>query len=258
MRINIIMEKDDPDRSTGRAFVEFETADAAATCAKELNETASSVDGRIWRVSVAAALINKQDNATKQSLLSQHWEQQQSYHFNEHLVDISLKCRRCLQVGHLEASCQNEETPKPCYICARVGEHDSRECPMTCICFNCGVPGHAARNCPDARGAGGAPRRPRVVCGICFASTHHRWKCNARSDRDIWKQDAYCFVCHKKNHFSCKPCHWDEAEYSMTRNSCFNCGQQGHHGGSCMRPNLEYCARNNQIAFAEIERAESW
>jgi RNA recognition motif-containing protein len=48
VRINIIMEKDDPDRSTGRAFVEFETADAASTCAKELIETASSVHGRIW------------------------------------------------------------------------------------------------------------------------------------------------------------------------------------------------------------------
>jgi len=35
------MEKDDPDRSTGRASVEFETADVASTCAEELNETAS-------------------------------------------------------------------------------------------------------------------------------------------------------------------------------------------------------------------------
>jgi hypothetical protein len=38
---SLIMEKDDPDRSTGRASVEFETADAASTCAKELSETAS-------------------------------------------------------------------------------------------------------------------------------------------------------------------------------------------------------------------------
>lgn len=258
VEINIIMDKDNPDRSAGRAFVEFENADAAASCAKGLNEITSSVDGRVWRVSIAAALFNKQDNSMKQSLLSQHWEQQQSQYYNENQVDISLKCRRCHQVGHLEASCSNEELPKPCYICARVGDHDSRDCPMTCVCFSCGVPGHAARNCPEARGVGGAPRRPRVVCGICFASTHHRWKCDARSDWDIRKQEAYCFVCHKVQHFSCKPNRWDESQYSMKGYSCFNCGQQGHHGGNCLRPKVEACARNTQIALAEIERAESW
>ena len=259
VEVNLIMDKAS-DRSVGRAYVVFQSPEEASACAEGLHQTCS-IDGRELRVHLAAALnTNARDAGANQSLLSQSWtKQQQQQQHEAPLLDISIKCRRCQRVGHMESICDYEELPKPCYICARIGEHDSRDCPMTCICFNCGIPGHASRNCREPHTRGGMGPR-RVVCSVCFVSGHHRWQCKAVSDWEIRNKEAFCFVCKDKKHFSCKRIRWDESKYSMTlaRHTCFNCGDTGHHGGNCLRPKVETCARNNQITLAEIERAESW
>ncbi len=37
--------------------------------------------------------------------------------------------------------------------------------------------------------------------------------------------------------------------------TCFNCGEPGHHGSECTRPNIENCARNGEIVLNELDRA---
>jgi len=39
--------------------------------------------------------------------------------------------------------------------------------------------------------------------------------------------------------------------------SCFNCGQEGHHGAECDRPNIDNCSKDVDVAMKEINRAES-
>jgi len=131
---------------------------------------------------------------------------------------------------------------------------------MTCICFNCGIPGHASRNCREPHTRGGIGNTRRVVCSVCFVSGHHRWQCKAVSDWEIRNKEAFCFVCKDTKHFSCKRIRWDESKYSMTlaRYTCFYCGDTGHCGRDCFSPKVETRARNNQIALAEIKSAKSW
>jgi len=178
----------------------------------------------IWMLFSPRALIERN---TKKNMggkvKSWYWEK-----------DITTRCFRCGQVGHMSDTCPNEELPKPCTSCAKIG-HDMYSCPLSKICFKCGVPGHINRDCPERRHI---PRR--LVCGICFLSGHDRWQCRERIC-NIPHYNARCLVCGDRGHFMCKPMQWF---FGLTGMSCFNCGQAGHHGNECKRPKLQQLSRN--------------
>ena len=216
-------------QNSGRAYVTFDLEDSALACIDGLRE----VDGRTLRLVMASEAPSNKPK-TPASSLARYWEE-----------DISTVCFRCGKVGHMEASCPNPAKPRPCHLCAKT-DHDARACQLNRICFNCGVPGHINRECRQPRGM---PKR--LVCGICFRSGHHRLQCRERAT-DVHTNDAICMICHKTGHFMCREMQWF---YGLNGVSCFNCGQQGHNGYSCNRPNLDQCNRDPELTNNEIERA---
>ena len=224
------MDKDNANLNSGRAYVTFETTQSADACVAGLQ----TLEGRALRVSIAAADVRRSRKSA--GMMARYWEK-----------DISTKCFRCGQVGHMESDCPNAAKPKPCPLCAGI-DHDMRTCPNSRICFRCGVPGHINRECAYRQNL---PKR--VVCGICFQSGHHRCSCR-RKAYDAPSHDAKCIVCHEVGHFMCSEMKWF---FGLEGVTCFNCGRKGHCGYNCDRPGVDMCARDEGLANQEIARAEA-
>ncbi len=231
---NLLMDKERPHLNQGRAYVTFESTTSADACVEGLE----TLDGRTLRVSIAAQQSEAKRTVRKAmgGGTARYW-----------VKDISTKCFRCGQVGHMVDSCPNAAILKPCPLCGGF-THDMRACPNSRICFKCGVPGHINRECTYRENL---PKR--VICGICFQSGHHRCSCRRRAT-DAPSQDAKCFVCKQQGHFMCRQMKWF---FGLDSVSCFNCGRKGHIGYDCDRPGIDVVARDDQLADREIERAET-
>ena len=262
--VNLILDDNDNKLNKGRAYVTFESSAGSDACIVGLHQ----VDGR--KVTVLKAYETSNAAAaggttkTPRSLLLQQRQQQKQgrYWGTGGNRDISFKCYRCGNVGHVEADCNNEPTAKPCPLCAAVG-HELRECPIRAVCFNCGVPGHVLRECPRPRGL---PQRR--VCTICLQPDHTMWQCRGilvaaaggggggnRHPRALPGMDqVVCMVCGRTGHYLCQDMKWF---HGLNGVSCYNCGRPQHLGVSCDRPNLDVCSRYEEVAAQEVERASA-
>jgi len=228
--MNLLMDKERANLNAGRAYVTFETTESADACVEGLQ----TLDGRQLRNSIAEEISRGRRSVG--GTTARYW-----------VKDISTKCYRCGQVGHIAEACPNAAILKPCPLCGAF-DHDIRACPMSRVCFRCGVPGHINRDCSYRQNL---PKR--IVCGICFQSGHHRCSCRRRA-HDAPSHDAKCFVCHKTGHFMCREMKWF---FGLDSVSCFNCGRNGHNGYKCDRPGVDLCVRDDELADREIERAEA-
>jgi cellular nucleic acid-binding protein len=231
VEVNLIMDKEKPDLNAGRAYVTFERPDDAQECMGRM----TSLEHRSLRISMAEAIPHRSHSkSTGGGLPTRYFEK-----------DITTKCFRCNQVGHIEANCPNPAIPKPCPLCGKT-DHDMRDCTLSKVCFRCGVPGHINRECQQPQ----APPK-RIVCGNCFQSGHHRVSCRRGP---TLATDVKCMVCNRMGHFMCREMKWF---FGLDGLSCFNCGRNGHHGYDCDRPPLEVCARDESVAKVELERAQA-
>ena len=196
-------------QNKGRAFVTFQEAADALACKDGLKE----LEGRPLTITFAT-------DTPSRSTPGRYWAQ-----------DLSTKCRRCGQIGHMEAECSNPAQAKPCPLCAQT-THDLRTCPSKQVCFNCGVPGHVSRDCSQRRGL--PPRRLELP--------------PKSTERFV-----VCLHCHRTGHYLCRDLKWFVGlEGGLT---CGNCGGFGHVGQQCDRPNYEMCSRNESVAQEELARA---
>lgn len=219
--------------NVGRAYVTFQKPIAAERCVERF----ANLDGRSLRVSMAAPEASRtRKSAGGMGAMSRYW-----------IKDISTKCFRCGEVGHMEASCPNAALLKPCPLCGKT-DHDMRDCSMTKICFRCGFPGHINRQCKMRQSV-----PTRLVCGVCLQSGHHRIACR-RSPLDAPSQDVICMTCGRTGHYLCSEMRWF---FGIEGMHCFNCGQKGHSGYQCDRPNINQCSGDDALTKGEIERAKA-
>jgi RNA recognition motif. (a.k.a. RRM, RBD, or RNP domain)/Zinc knuckle len=237
--VNMIMDDHDSSRNCGRAYVIFETAEAAQAAI----DIPFTLDGRPIRITLA-------EEAPKRTI-----NDAESRYF---VKDMATKCFRCGKVGHREAECPNPPQMPICPICANIhlvaGEpHELWTCPLNRVCFNCGIPGHINRECREPRGS--CP--PRLICSACCGSGHIRQQCQriVNPNNIPGVQEAICLVCGQKGHFQCTPLRWF---FGLKGVFCYNCGGRGHVGHVCQRSRLDDLVRNDARAMKEIERAEEY
>jgi len=247
--VNLIMDDTDPDgiRNSGRAYVTFETEEAAHACVEQ--QLGGDVDGRAVRVTLADMKPPKRSGGGGAGGGAR--EEKRYW-----LEDISTKCFHCGKVGHMGAECPNPAQASICPLCAKADEHDMRNCPLNRVCFNCGLPGHINRECPIPRGA----QRQRQICTICCSNFHTRQHCpelqkKTSNMKIAGMNEAICMVCHKKGHFCCQELKFF---FGLEGLYCYNCGGKGHLGDQCNRPRLDDLVRSTQLTQRELDRAQEY
>jgi len=196
--------------SLGKATVVFEYPDDAARFVECMHQ--KTMEGRLIycylmgtrtgtggsATAASAAGTHTNTTATTSSSSHDYYKPSTSSSSSRYFIkDITTKCFRCGQVGHVQGACTNPEKPKPCPLCTTLLSaendttghyHNLKACPLSKVCFNCGSPGHINKSCPYKKGA-----HKRVVCTACLMEGHHRWSCPNRAITAV--PCAKCMTC---------------------------------------------------------------
>lgn len=166
--------------------------------------------------------------------------------------NITKKCAKCGQLGHIMKDCRNPALPQPCHLCAGA-DHDAYGCPNI-TCFRCGGFGHHVKDCRGRRVALSNGTTVQL-CSVCGSTHHNASMCEAavpvEEHSEINAQAVSCMKCGEFGHVLCKP--MPQAKRAMY---CPNCGQRDHHVDY---PSEEYkgvkprlCSAPRQEAYNKI------
>lgn len=131
----------------------------------------------------------------------------------------TIKCRNCLEYGHIARECTNQTKRANCILCGK-DTHDSFSCNEK-SCFKCNKIGHLASQCTE---------RNIIRCNRCDLVGHKEARC-----LKVWKGN------------------YTESQMSLLR--CIQCGSRGHI--KCLREKkslkvqLDFTVKNNLDEFIE-------
>ncbi|KEP54349.1 zinc knuckle protein [Rhizoctonia solani 123E] len=131
-------------------------------------------------------------------------------------------CRTCGEEGHIARNCRK----LICLTCGERDDHDTRNCPMRVVCFNCGGKGHLLSTCPQPRG--------RVGCDHCGSSKHIPQRCPEQFKTYVYLSEEERLQLLKKREALKDLAFGDGGEgYIAQHIWCYNCGNSGHWGDDC-------------------------
>ncbi|KAF8607517.1 hypothetical protein BDV93DRAFT_270854 [Ceratobasidium sp. AG-I] len=165
-------------------------------------------------------------------------------------------CRTCGEEGHIAKFCKK----LICLTCGERDDHDTRNCPMRVVCFNCGGKGHVVsvrclcwyyrllansflktQTCPQPRG--------RAGCDRCGSATHILQRCPEQFKTYIYLSDAERLEVLKERTTLESLSFGEGGEGYIARHIwCYNCGGAGHWGDDCQE-SRPYSTPDDPCAF---------
>ncbi|KAI0796270.1 hypothetical protein BC629DRAFT_1286346, partial [Irpex lacteus] len=138
-----------------------------------------------------------------------------------------------------------------CLTCGARDEHSTRSCPISKVCFTCGMKGHINRDCPNRYG-----RRTRQEayedCARCGALQHTTSQCPT-----LWRIYEYVTeperkaILEERERKSGLDVGEGGEGYIGPEDWCYNCGGCGHLGDDCQELSFPYDHPREPSAFSE-------
>ena len=117
-------------------------------------------EGNQKKVQEVGSSVEEKADAQIDDMFAKLKSQTSRYFFEQ---NITIKCLRCREFGHMARECPNDRTRLNCILCGK-DTHDSFECTEK-LCFKCNKLGHKASDCKE---------KNVIKCMVCGQVGHEQ------------------------------------------------------------------------------------